>query len=164
MKDNAFQRRRDIERMLLSGKKLTTSEMMKMYGVGRKAIRRDFDIIGEELPVITKQGYDGGYLLADGVGQHQNTLTQEQLECLEKNAFHYLVKPIDEEKFSEVFSRAWKDVSVFCEQEKKYIIVNTSSLSDIRAVNNSLVLNNKSYYSWTTSSGSRQHRRTDRAD
>ena len=63
MKDNAFQRRRDIERMLLSGKKLTTSEMMKMYGVGRKAIRRDFDIIGEELPVITKQGYDGAISL-----------------------------------------------------------------------------------------------------
>ena len=83
MKDNAFQRRRDIERMLLSGKKLTTSEMMAMYGVGRKAIRRDFDIIGEELPIVTRQGYDGGYFLADGVGQHQNTLTQEQLECLE---------------------------------------------------------------------------------
>ena len=33
--------------------------------------------------------------------------------------------------------------------------INTSSLSGIRAVNNSLVLNNKSYYSWTTSSGSR---------
>lgn len=57
MKDNAFQRRRDIERMLLSGKKLTTLEMMKMYGVGRKAIRRDFDIIGEELPVVTRQVY-----------------------------------------------------------------------------------------------------------
>ena len=54
MKDNAFQRRRDIERMLLAGKKLTTSEMMKMYGVGRKAIRRDFDIIGGEPSVITK--------------------------------------------------------------------------------------------------------------
>lgn len=33
--------------------------------------------------------------------------------------------------------------------------INTSSLSGIRAVNNSLVLNNKSYYSWTMSSGSR---------
>ena len=86
MKDNAFQRRRDIERMLLSGKKLTTSEMMAMYGVGRKAIRRGFDILGEELPIVTRQGYDGGYFLADGVGQHQNTLTQEQLECLEKVA------------------------------------------------------------------------------
>lgn len=26
-----------------------------MYGVDRKAIRRDFDIIGEELPVIVKR-------------------------------------------------------------------------------------------------------------
>ena len=33
--------------------------------------------------------------------------------------------------------------------------INTGVLSGIRAVNNSLVLNNKSYYSWTTTSGSR---------
>ena len=33
--------------------------------------------------------------------------------------------------------------------------INASSLSGIRAVNNSLVLNNKSYYSWTASSGSK---------
>ena len=33
--------------------------------------------------------------------------------------------------------------------------INANSLSGIRAVNNSLVLNNKSYFSWTTSSGSR---------
>ena len=86
MKDNAFQRRRDIERMLLSGKKLTTSKMMKMYGVGKNAIRRDFDIIGEELPIVTRQGYDGGYSLMDGVGKYQNLLSQEQLKCLEKVA------------------------------------------------------------------------------
>ena len=59
MKDNTLQRRREIEYMLLSGKKLTTTELMKIYHVGRKAIRRDFDIIGEELPVVTRQGYDG---------------------------------------------------------------------------------------------------------
>ena len=59
MKDNTFQRRREIEYMLLLGKKLTTTELMKIYHVGRKAIRRDFDIIGEELPVVTRQGYDG---------------------------------------------------------------------------------------------------------
>ena len=86
MTDNAFQRRREIERTLLSGKKLTTSELMKMYGVGRKAIRRDFDIIGEGLPIVARQGYGGGYCLMKGVGQHQNSLTQEQLECLEKAA------------------------------------------------------------------------------
>ena len=42
------------------------------------------------------------------------------------NAFHYLIKPIDEAKFSEVFKRAWKEASVFEEQAKKYIIVKNS--------------------------------------
>lgn len=42
------------------------------------------------------------------------------------NAFHYLIKPIDTEKFSEVFRRAWKEAAAFCEQEKKYIIVKSS--------------------------------------
>ena len=42
------------------------------------------------------------------------------------NAFHYLIKPIDVEKFSEVFSRAWKETSVFYEQAEKYIMVKSS--------------------------------------
>lgn len=50
------------------------------------AIRRDFEVIGEELPVIAKQGYNGGYFLMDGAGKHQNSLSHEQLECLEKLA------------------------------------------------------------------------------
>lgn len=86
MLDNAFQRRREIERMLLAGKKLTTSKLMAMYGVGKNAIRRDFDIIGAELPLVVRQGYEGGYFLMDGVGKYQNTLSQEQLKCLEKIA------------------------------------------------------------------------------
>lgn len=84
--DHAFQRRREIERMLLSGKKLTVSELMGRYCVGRKSISRDFEVIGEALPVISKQGYNGGYFLMDGVGEHQNSLSQEQLECLERIA------------------------------------------------------------------------------
>lgn len=86
MLDNAFQRRREIERMLLAGKKLTVSKLTAMYGVGKNAIRRDFDIINEDLPLITKQGYDGGYFLMEGVGKHQNLLSQEQLKCLKKVA------------------------------------------------------------------------------
>ncbi|EOS45762.1 hypothetical protein C810_02432 [Lachnospiraceae bacterium A2] len=84
--DHAFQRRREIERMLLSGKRLTVSELMGRYCVGRKSISRDFEVIGEELPVISKKGYNGGYFLMDGVGKNQNTLSHEQLECLEKLA------------------------------------------------------------------------------
>ncbi len=86
MLDNAFQRRREIERMLLSGKRLTVPYLMAMYNVGKNAIRRDFDIIGGELPIIVKRGYNGGYSLMDGVGKHQNSLSHEQLECLEEVA------------------------------------------------------------------------------
>ena len=86
MLDHAFRRRREIERMLLSGKKLTVAELMGRYCVGRKSISRDFEVIGEELPIVSKQGYNGGYFLMDGVGKNQNTLSQEQLECLEKLA------------------------------------------------------------------------------
>ena len=42
------------------------------------------------------------------------------------NAFHYLIKPINAEKFSEVFSRAWKEVETSLEQTKKHIIVKSS--------------------------------------
>jgi predicted DNA-binding transcriptional regulator YafY len=42
MLDHAFRRRREIERMLLSGKKLTVAELMGRYCVGRKSISRDF--------------------------------------------------------------------------------------------------------------------------
>lgn len=44
-------------------------------------------------------------------------------EAFDVNAFHYLVKPIDEEKFAEVFKRAWKEASVAGAQNKKYIII-----------------------------------------
>ena len=86
MLDHAFQRRREIERMLLSGKRLTVPKLMAMYSVGKNAIRRDFEVIGEELPVIAKQGYNGGCSLMDGAGKYQNSLSREQLECLEKLA------------------------------------------------------------------------------
>ena len=56
MLDHAFRRRREIERMLLSGKKLTVSELMGRYCVGRKSISRDFEVIGGELPIISKKG------------------------------------------------------------------------------------------------------------
>lgn len=44
-------------------------------------------------------------------------------EAFDVNAFHYLLKPLDEKKFAEVFDRAWKEASFFYEQEKKYIMV-----------------------------------------
>ena len=52
---------------------------------------------------------------------------QEYMEAaFDVNAFHYLIKPIDAEKFAEVFGRAWKEASAFEEQTKKYIMVKSA--------------------------------------
>ncbi len=84
MLDNVFQRRREIERMLLSGKTLTIAELMGIYGVSKNAIRRDFDIINAELPLVSKRGNGGGYYLMKGPTPYQNTLSLEQLRCLKE--------------------------------------------------------------------------------
>lgn len=49
-------------------------------------------------------------------------------EAFDVNAFHYLVKPIDEGKFSGVFYRAWKEAAALEEQSNKYIIVKSSGV------------------------------------
>lgn len=47
-------------------------------------------------------------------------------EAFDVNAFHYLVKPINQKKFSEVFGRAWKEAAALEEQTRKYIIVKSA--------------------------------------
>ena len=49
-------------------------------------------------------------------------------EAFDVNAFHYLVKPIDEKKFAEVFRRARREVSAAEAQNKKYVIVKSSGI------------------------------------
>ncbi|MCI9142407.1 MAG: response regulator transcription factor, partial [Lachnospiraceae bacterium] len=47
-------------------------------------------------------------------------------EAFDVNAFHYLVKPINQNKFSEVFGRAWKEAAALEEQIRKYIMVKSA--------------------------------------
>ena len=52
------------------------------------------------------------------------TAFQEYMEdAFDVNAFHYLVKPIKEKKFAEVFQRAVNEVASASERREKYIIV-----------------------------------------
>ena len=44
-------------------------------------------------------------------------------DAFDVNAFHYLVKPVDEKKFNNVFNRALKEVSVKTKQKKLSVIV-----------------------------------------
>ncbi|MDE6851134.1 MAG: LytTR family DNA-binding domain-containing protein [Lachnospiraceae bacterium] len=52
------------------------------------------------------------------------------------NAFHFLIKPINTEKFAAVFQRAWKEQSALHEQEKKYIMVKSSGTQQKLMLNN----------------------------
>ena len=49
-------------------------------------------------------------------------------ETFDVLAFHYLLKPIDEEKFRTVFRRALKELSVAEERTKRYILVKSSGV------------------------------------
>ena len=82
MIDSAFQRRRKIEHILMTGKKVTTPQLMQKFGVGRNTIRQDIDFLCLSLPIIAKQGYNGGYCLAEGCSRYHDLLSQKQLQCL----------------------------------------------------------------------------------
>ena len=49
-------------------------------------------------------------------------------DAFDVNAFHYLVKPVDEQKFYTVFNRALKEEAVKFEQEKKSVIVKCNGM------------------------------------
>lgn len=49
-------------------------------------------------------------------------------EAFDVNAFHYLVKPVDEKKFHTVFSRALKEISAKTEQKKLSVIIKCSGM------------------------------------
>lgn len=47
-------------------------------------------------------------------------------DAFDVSAFHYLLKPVDEEKFSNVFGRAAKELLAADEQTKRYILVKSA--------------------------------------
>lgn len=49
-------------------------------------------------------------------------------DAFDVSAFHYLIKPLQREKFAEVFRRAWREADVAKEQEKQYFIVKSAGI------------------------------------
>mgnify|MGYP003558029937 CR=1 FL=1 len=50
-------------------------------------------------------------------------------DAFDVNAYHYLVKPVKEEKFFTVLDRAWKDAAALEENSKKKILIKSSGIS-----------------------------------
>lgn len=106
---------------------------IKEYQSGEelKNAGKDYDIYFLDIEMGTVSGMDTAKYIR---GQEENSRRTSIIifvtghreymeEAFDVNAFHYLIKPIDEDKFTEVFSRAWKEASAFREQAKKYIMV-----------------------------------------
>lgn len=49
-------------------------------------------------------------------------------DAFDVSAFHYLIKPLQREKFAEVFQRAWREGAAAKEQEKQYFIVKSAGI------------------------------------
>lgn len=106
------------------------------YQSGEELInaKGNFDIYFLDIEMGTVSGMD----IARSIREQEESATQRSIiifvtgyreymeAAFDVNAFHYLIKPIDEEKFAEVFNRAWKEVSVSLEQTKKHIMVKSN--------------------------------------
>ena len=102
----------------------TTGENMISAGIDHDIYFLDIemgDISGIELAkkIRSEQGNSGKRSIIIFV-----TAFREYMEdAFDVNAFHYLVKPIKEKKFAEVFQRAVKEVVTGDERREKYILV-----------------------------------------
>ena len=106
------------------------------YQSGEKMINagENFDISFLDIEMGEVSGMD----VARHIREKEESLAQRSIlifvtgyreymeAAFDVNAFHYLIKPIDAEKFSEVFSRARKEASAIDEQNKKQIMVKSS--------------------------------------
>ena len=96
----------------------------------------DFDIsfLDIEMGKVTGMDIARRIRQQEETGGHRSIIIfvtgyREYMEtAFDVNAFHYLVKPIDAEKFSEVFRRAWKEASALAEQTKKHILVRSCGM------------------------------------
>ena len=70
--------------ILTSCRHTTAKELAGELGVTARTIWNDVKVLSPDFPIYTQQGGNGGIFLTDGAGKHQNTLSHEQLECLEK--------------------------------------------------------------------------------
>lgn len=103
MSDSAYLRRRRIEYILMSGKRVTIPQLMRKFDVGRNTIRKDMDYLSMMIPIESKQGYNGGYYLAEGCSKRHDLLTEKELNCL------YILRESCPEEMREVLDKIIED-------------------------------------------------------
>lgn len=127
--------REEISRLV---KKQMPEADIVVYQSGEEMISAGEDFAISFLDI--EMGKVSGMDIARHIREKEASLTQRSIlifvtgyreymeEAFDVNAFHYLIKPIDPQKFAEVFDRARKEMSAFDEQNKKQIMVKTSGI------------------------------------
>lgn len=90
---NCTERRNEIFKTLIIRKHDTISHLAEEFGVSRRTLRRDIELLSLSKPIYTQQGRHGGgvYLMEDyhakdsGSIQAQIAILQKLLRCLEND-------------------------------------------------------------------------------
>ena len=81
---DCFERRQSILEILSVKRKTTCSELMKRFGVTRKTLRKDIEMLQRSVPIYTSKGNDGGVFVIDSWKFEHRFLLPEQEKILIK--------------------------------------------------------------------------------
>lgn len=106
---------------------------IEVYAAGEEllATNKSFDLVFLDIQMEGLNGMDTARALrtkkADTILIFVTGLKEYVFEAFDVSAFHYLLKPLEEEKLDEVLERALKEVNRRKAQEKKQILIQTRS-------------------------------------
>ena len=82
------ERRTEIMRILCRRRHETISNLAEMFGVSRRTIQRDVEILSMTQPIYTQSGrYDGGVYVLDDYSIDRMYMKEEELSVLHKLAY-----------------------------------------------------------------------------
>lgn len=104
---------------------------IEVYAAGEELLtaNRNFDLVFLDIQMEGLNGMDAARALrtkkADTILIFVTGLKEYVFEAFDVSAFHYLLKPLEEEKLDEVLERALKEVNRRKTQEKKQLLIQT---------------------------------------
>lgn len=68
--------------LLLSGKKLTASYLAKRFSISRRTVMRYLDVMSISIPILSDQGRNGGFYIADSFRLPASFLTEKEFNAI----------------------------------------------------------------------------------
>ena len=112
-------------------KKRVPNSHIEVYAAGEEllAANRSFDLVFLDIQMEGINGMNAARAIrtkrADTILIFVTGLKEYVFEAFDVSAFHYLLKPLAEEKLDEVLDRALKEVNRRKTQEKKHLLIKT---------------------------------------